>query len=134
MHRYQSPSCAASSGPIFARHSPSLCMGAWQVFKAQWNGAEAAVKILHDQGEKQKADFLHEATILKGLRHPNVVDYFGLAFSDKDEVRACTALPSLPNRARPHLSYHKATLCSSNCSIDANNIRLDAADACQMTV
>ena len=58
-----------------------------QVFKAQWNGAEAAVKILHDQGEKQKTEFLHEASILKGLRHPNVVDYFGLAFSEKDEVR-----------------------------------------------
>ena len=44
------------------------------------------MKILHDQGEKQKADFLHEASMLKGLRHPNVVDYFGLAFSEKDEV------------------------------------------------
>ena len=44
------------------------------------------MKILHDQGEKQKAEFLHEASILKGLRHPNVVDYFGLAFSEKDEV------------------------------------------------
>ena len=58
-----------------------------QVFKAQWNGAEAAVKILHDQGDKQKTEFLHEATMLKSLRHPNVVDYFGLAFSAKDEVR-----------------------------------------------
>ena len=79
------------------RLSPNACVGASQVFKAQWNGAEAAVKILHDQGEKQKAEFLHEATILKNLRHPNVVDYFGLAFSDKDEVRACAALPSLPD-------------------------------------
>ena len=79
------------------RLSPNACVGASQVFKAQWNGAEAAVKILHDQGEKQKAEFLHEASILKGLRHPNVVDYFGLAFSDKDEVRACAVLPSLPD-------------------------------------
>ena len=45
------------------------------------------MKILHDQGEKQKTEFLHEATMLKSLRHPNVVDYFGLAFSEKDEVR-----------------------------------------------
>lgn len=44
------------------------------------------MKVLHDQGEKQKSEFLHEATMLKGLRHPNVVDYFGLAFSEKDEV------------------------------------------------
>ena len=79
------------------RLSPNAYVGASQVFKAQWNGAEAAVKILHDQGEKQKAEFLHEASILKGLRHPNVVDYFGLAFSDKDEVRACAVLPSLPD-------------------------------------
>lgn len=74
-----------------------------QVFKAQWNGAEAAVKILHDQGEKQKAEFLHEASILKGLRHPNVVDYFGLAFSEKDEVRR-KRLPS------PTGSIHRAKL------------------------
>ena len=92
------------------RLSTNPGMVAWQVFKAQWNGAEAAVKILHDQGEKQKAEFLHEATILKGLRHPNVVDYFGLAFSDKDEVRACATLPSLPDRARLHLSCHCVSL------------------------
>ena len=52
--------------------------GAMQVFKAQWNGTEAAVKM----------EFLHEPTILKALQHPNVVEYFGLAFSEKDEVRS----------------------------------------------
>ena len=89
----------------------NACVGASQVFKAQWNGAEAAVKILHDQGEKQKAEFLHEATILKGLRHPNVVDYFGLAFSDKDEVKTPQRCPACPIE---RISCHHSS-CSSSC-------------------
>ena len=75
-----------------------------QVFKAQWNGAEAAVKILHDQGEKQKTEFLHEATMLKSLRHPNVVDYFGLAFSEKDEVGTLTTLDEVVDALKMSLS------------------------------
>ena len=75
-----------------------------QVFKAQWNGAEAAVKILHDQGDKQKAEFLHEAAMLRALRHPNVVDYFGLAFSEKDEVNH----PHVICAMQPCASHHVA--------------------------
>ena len=81
------------------------------MFKAQWNGAEAAVKILHDQGEKQKTEFLHEATMLKSLRHPNVVDYFGLAFSEKDEVGTLTTLDGVVDALKMSLSSVTLQTC-----------------------
>ena len=78
------------------------------------------MKILHDQGEKQKAEFLHEATMLKGLRHPNVVDYFGLAFSERDEVSRHSMLtapwPCVLIRCIAWGIYVKGWDCTGSCT------------------
>ena len=60
-----------------------------QVYKAKWNGTDVAVKVLHDQSEKQKQEFIREANILRDLRFDNVVSYYGCAFSGNEVGMLC---------------------------------------------
>lgn len=57
-----------------------------QVYKAKWNGTVVAVKVLNDNSESQRAQFVKEANMLQALRYPNVVSYMGCAISDDNEV------------------------------------------------
>ncbi|TVU15806.1 hypothetical protein EJB05_39344, partial [Eragrostis curvula] len=49
------------------------------VYRADWHGSDVAVKVLTDQdvGEAQLKEFLREISIMKRVRHPNVVLFMG---------------------------------------------------------
>ncbi|KQJ84510.1 serine/threonine-protein kinase CTR1 isoform X2 [Brachypodium distachyon] len=49
------------------------------VHRADWHGSDVAVKVLTDQdvGEAQLKEFLREISIMKRVRHPNVVLFMG---------------------------------------------------------
>ncbi|KAK3143748.1 hypothetical protein QOZ80_4AG0304440 [Eleusine coracana subsp. coracana] len=49
------------------------------VYRADWHGSDVAVKVLTDQdvGEAQLREFLREISIMKRVRHPNVVLFMG---------------------------------------------------------
>ncbi|KAJ3693496.1 hypothetical protein LUZ60_008976 [Juncus effusus] len=49
------------------------------VYRAEWHGSDVAVKVLMDQdfGELQLKEFLREVSIMKRVRHPNVVLFMG---------------------------------------------------------
>lgn len=48
------------------------------VYKGTWQGAAVALKTLQDKS----ADLLNEVTLLKKLRHPNILCYFGTYSAD----------------------------------------------------
>ncbi|ONK55303.1 uncharacterized protein A4U43_UnF5270 [Asparagus officinalis] len=49
------------------------------VYRAEWHHSDVAVKVLADQdfGEDQLKEFLREVSIMKRVRHPNVVLFMG---------------------------------------------------------
>ena len=56
------------------------------VYKGSWNSAPCAVKVFKDKiGEKYRKTFLSEAEKWSKLRHPNVVQFYGL-YRDPDAV------------------------------------------------
>ncbi|BDA51291.1 probable LEAF RUST 10 DISEASE-RESISTANCE LOCUS RECEPTOR-LIKE PROTEIN [Coccomyxa sp. Obi] len=55
-----------------------------QVYKGRWRGVLVAVKVL-DSNESQE-ELLREASILRRLRHTNIVQFLGLATNDSDQV------------------------------------------------
>ena len=60
----------------------------WQVVLGRWRGAYVAVKVLHgalEQGGYQDAlgQFRLEAEMLQGLRHPNILSFYGACFDSK---------------------------------------------------
>lgn len=53
-----------------------------EVFHAQWAGTEIAVKKLPKHmlaNQKFLEDFAQEISIMAGLRHPNVIQFLGVA-------------------------------------------------------
>lgn len=51
--------------------------GAGEVFRAQWRETEVAVKVFLDQefGVRMLESFRKEVSIMKKLRHPNIVQF-----------------------------------------------------------
>lgn len=58
--------------------------GYGEVFKAQWMGAEVAVKRFGRKCTQRKSitDFIKEIEIVNQVRHPNIVSYLGISFDD----------------------------------------------------
>eukprot|EP01090_Pellita_catalonica_P001893 TRINITY_DN11607_c0_g1_i1.p1 TRINITY_DN11607_c0_g1~~TRINITY_DN11607_c0_g1_i1.p1 ORF type:complete len:598 (-),score=77.58 TRINITY_DN11607_c0_g1_i1:143-1936(-) len=55
-----------------------------EVYKGKWRTVTVAIKALRmserSPKEKLMQDFLSEVSLLRGLRHPNVVQFFGMSF------------------------------------------------------
>ncbi|KNC50742.1 TKL/RIPK protein kinase [Thecamonas trahens ATCC 50062] len=64
------------------------------VRRGTWHGFPVAVKQLHDaesMGQAARAEFVHEAELMAGLRHPNVVRFIGASL-DADSPCLVTEL------------------------------------------
>jgi serine/threonine protein kinase len=81
--------------------------GNGQVYLGKWHNSECAVKCLNQSlffsdgpgGQVSMAaitDLIHEADLLGGLRHPNVVWVYGIVLPrlDESEVGGCKVIPS----------------------------------------
>lgn len=68
-----------------------------QVYKANWKGTTVAVKVLNDNSDCQRLEFVREANMLQALRYPNVVSYLGCAISDQNEVCCRTPVEATPH-------------------------------------
>jgi len=58
-----------------------------EVYKAYWRGAEIAVKKLpaHNMTDQFLKDFHKEVSLMRALRHPNVIQFLG----------SCTVVPDI---------------------------------------
>eukprot|EP01117_Protostelium_nocturnum_P009566 TRINITY_DN3411_c0_g2_i2.p1 TRINITY_DN3411_c0_g2~~TRINITY_DN3411_c0_g2_i2.p1 ORF type:complete len:714 (-),score=214.05 TRINITY_DN3411_c0_g2_i2:702-2843(-) len=58
-----------------------------EVYRGIWNGTEVGVKFLNStmMNEEFMGDFNNEVTIMRGLRHPNILQFLG----------ACTEVPNV---------------------------------------
>ncbi|KAG2387147.1 hypothetical protein C9374_001479 [Naegleria lovaniensis] len=66
------------------------------VYLANWNGTEVAVKSLkldfsELQGESE--EFEREASLLSSLRHPNIVNFYGVSMTDTGKFMVVEYLP-----------------------------------------
>jgi len=58
------------------------------VYRGLWLGTQVALKKLKDN--EQYEEFKSEATVLKSLRHPNIVQFFGIHVSSDDDYYLVT--------------------------------------------
>ncbi|KAG2383064.1 hypothetical protein C9374_004401 [Naegleria lovaniensis] len=74
------------------------------VFRANWNGTEVAVKALKsDVTSEESAEFQKEAALLSTLRHPNIVNFYGISISDSTK---CMVVEYLPMGSLDRLIYN----------------------------
>lgn len=54
--------------------------GFGQVYKCKWKGTIVAMKVF--ESDEDNESFLREASLLNTLKHPNIITFFGVSFSD----------------------------------------------------
>jgi len=57
------------------------------VYMARWRHTRVAVKVLLENEAEQQRQFCEEASLLRSLRHPNIVLFLGACLQPGKKVR-----------------------------------------------
>ncbi|KAG2379569.1 hypothetical protein C9374_006686 [Naegleria lovaniensis] len=60
--------------------------GNGMVYLAKWNHVDVALKAIKiDDNDLDSSEFEHEASLLSSLRHPNIVNFYGVCLADSQQ-------------------------------------------------
>ena len=74
------------------------------IFEANWRGTKIAVKKLPaSMTDKLKNEFFQEATLMRSLRHPNILQYLGISQTGKE---VCICMEFMPRGSLYRILHH----------------------------